>query len=150
MQYRIRNGDQVIATVSSRNYQVTGLMPNTSYNFSVVAFNGLRESSKATKTVKTRGIRVVIPTALTVGTALTLMYQEYSLGAVPLGSEPTGLGGSTPVAVPAKVISSSNGQSMVEVTNSFNLVNDGHVMQHQTDGSYVASEDYKSLYYQGR
>lgn len=150
MQYRIRNGDQLIATVNSKNYRVTGLTPNTSYTFSIVAFNGLRESTKATRIVNTRGIRVTIPTSLTVGTTLTLIYQEYSLGSVPLGSEPTGLGGSTPVAVPAKVISSSNGQSMIEITNSFNLMADGHIMQHQIDGTYVASEGYKSLYYQGR
>lgn len=96
---------------------------------------------------KTRGIQVIIPTPLSVGSIVTLFYQEYSLGSVPLGSEPTGLGGSDKIAVPARVISSFNNQSIVEITDDFNLMTDRHTMFQQIDGTFVATEGYKSLYY---
>ena len=148
MQYRIRNGDQLIATVTNaKKFHWAGLQPNTTVQLSVCAFNGLRESQRATVTAKTRGIRVNIPIALTVGDAIKLIYQEYSLGSVALGSEPTGLGGSNKMIVPAKVISVSNGQSVVEITSSFDFMSDNHIMQEQINGTFVASEGYKSLYY---
>lgn len=148
MQYRIRNGDQLIATVTNtKQFHWTGLQPNTTVHLSVAAFNGLWESQRAMIVTKTRGIQVIIPTPLSVGSIVTLFYQEYSLGSVPLGSEPTGLGGSDKIAVPARVISSSNNQSIVEITDDFNLMTDRHTMFQQIDGTFVATEGYKSLYY---
>lgn len=147
MQYRIRNGDQLISTVSNKQYQVTGLTPNTAYNLSVESFNGFRESPRASLTVKTRGILVIIPETLKAGNEITLIYQEYSLGSVPLGSEPTGLGGGDKLTVPAKVIKTVNNQSTVEITNSFNLVSDQQTMKRQIDGTFVLADGYKSLYY---
>lgn len=148
MQYRIRNGDQLIATVTNtKQFHWTGLQPNTTVHLSVAAFNGLWESQRAMIVTKTRGIQVIIPTPLSVGSIVTLFYQEYSLGSVPLGSEPTGLGGSDKMIVPAKVINVNGNQSMLEITSSFNLMSDNHIMQQQIDGTFVASEGYKSLYY---
>lgn len=49
--------------------------------------------------------------------------------------------------VPAKVINVNGNQSMLEITSSFNLMSDNHIMQQQIDGTFVASEGYKSLYY---
>lgn len=148
MQYRIRNGDQLIATVTNaKKFHWAGLQPNTTVRLSVCAFNGLRESQRATVTTKTRGIRINVPIALIVGDTIKLIYQEYSLGSVALGSEPAGLGGSNKMIVPAKVINVNGNQSMLEITSSFNLMSDNHIMQQQIDGTFVASEGYKSLYY---
>ncbi|UWF81045.1 MAG: baseplate upper protein immunoglobulin like domain [Bacteriophage sp.] len=147
MQYRIRNGDQLIATTNDKHFHWTGLQPNTTVHLSVAAFNGLRESQRAMIVTKTRGIQVIIPTSLPIGSVITLFYQEYSLGSVALGSEPTGLGGSDKMVVPAKVINVNGNQSTIEITNSFNMMSNNHIMQKQIDGTFVASEGYKSLYY---
>lgn len=148
MQYRIRNGDVIVATVNAQSYQVSGLTPNTSYDFSVTSFNGLRESTKQTVTVKTRGLRVTIPIDLPVGSVQALTYLEYPLGAVPIGTEPKGMfGGGNRQEVPAKVISSSGGNSTLEITNAFNLMNDNLTMQQLPDESFVAMQDYKALYF---
>lgn len=148
MQYHIRNGDKLVATVEATSYQVTGLIPNTSYSLSVAAFNGLRESAKNTITVKTRGLRVNVPVSLTEGTTVTLHYQEYSIGLVPLGTEPAGMfGGGNRQNVPAKVISSAGGSSTLEITNTFNLMNDSLTMKKIADKSFAAFQGYKALYY---
>lgn len=116
MSYRIYNGTQLITTTSSKSYTVTGLKPNTSYQLGVTNYNGSRESSKTTITVKTRGIRLVIPVSLTVNSTITLNYQEYSLGLVPIGTEPAGMfGGGNKRNIQAKVISVASGKSTVEL-----------------------------------
>lgn len=148
MQYRIRNGDTMIATVNAKSYRVTGLTPNTSYSFSVAGFNGLRESSKQTVTAKTRGLRVTVPISLAVGSLQTLTYLEYPLGIVPIGTEPSGFfGGGNRQSIPAKVISSSGSNSTLEITSTFNSMNDNLTMQQLPDGSFVATQDYKALYF---
>lgn len=147
MQYRIRNGDQLIATVSNKQYQVTGLTPNTAYNLSVASFNGLRESQRASLTIKTRGIQVRVPIGLTVGATVSLVYLEYALGLVPIGTESSGMfGGGNRQILPAKVVSSANGMSTIEITNSFNLMSDGLTMKQLPDGSYAAYDGYKALF----
>ena len=148
MQYRIRNGDQLIATVSHKQYQVTGLTPNTAYNLSVASFNGFRESPRTSLTVRTRGIQVKVPVSLTVGTTMSLVYLEYALGLVPIGTEPKGMfGGGNRQVIPAKVISTANGMSTIEITNSFNLMSDGLTMKQLPDGSFAVFDDYKALYF---
>lgn len=149
MQYRIRNGDQLIGTVNNKQYQVTGLTPNAAYNLSVASFNGFRESPRANLTVKTRGIQVKVPVSLTVGTTVSLVYLEYALGLVPIGTEPGGMfGGGNRQILPAKVVSSANEMSAIEITNSFNLMSDGLTMKQIADGSYAVYSGYKALYYQ--
>lgn len=148
MQYRIRNGDQLIATVSNKQYQVTGLTPNTAYNLSVSSLNGFRESPRTSLTVKTRGIQVKVPVSLTAGATVSLVYLEYALGLVPIGTEPGGMfGGGNRQVLPAKVISSANGTSTVEITSSFNSMSDGLTMKQIADGSYAVYSGYKALYY---
>ncbi|MEE6647678.1 fibronectin type III domain-containing protein [Limosilactobacillus pontis] len=147
MQYRIRNGDQLIATVSNKQYQVTGLTPNTAYDFSVSSFDSFHESPRASLTVKTRGIQVKVPVSLTAGATLSLVYLEYALGLVPIGTEPGGMfGGGNRQVLPAKVISSANGMSVVEITNSFNLLSDGLTMKQLPDKSFGVFEGYKALF----
>ena len=147
MQYRIRDGDHLIATISSKVYRATGLLPNTLHTFSVVAFNGLRESPKATVTVRTRGLHVIVPTQLSTGATYNLTYEEYALGLVPLGTEPAGMfGGGNRQTVPAKVISSGSA-SVLEITNSFNLMNDGLAMKQLPDRSFAAYQGYKALFF---
>lgn len=90
MQYRVRNGTALIATTSSKSYTVTGLSPNTAYTLSVTAYNGLRESESKSISVLTRGIRIRVPTTLTVGSTANATYLEYPLGIVPIGTEPSG------------------------------------------------------------
>lgn len=148
MQYRIRNGDQLIGTVNNKQYQVTGLTPNTAYNLSVASFNGFRESPRASLTVKTRGIQVKVPVSLTAGATVSLVYLEYALGLVPIGTEPKGMfGGGNRQTVPAKVISSSGSTSVLEITNSFNLMNDDLTMKQLPDGSFAAYQGYKALFF---
>lgn len=148
MQYRIRDGDHLIATISSKAYRATGLLPNTLHTFSVAAFNRLRESPKATVTVRTRGLHVIVPTQLSTGATYNLTYEEYALGLVPLGTEPAGMfGGGNRQTVPAKVISSSDGSSVLEITSSFNLMNDGLAMKQLPDRSFAAYQGYKALFF---
>ena len=150
MQYRIRNGDKLITTVNSKQYRLTGLQPNTTYHLSVTSFNGYRESPRASLTVKTRGIQVKVPVSLTAGATVSLVCLEYALGLVPIGTEPKGMfGGGNRQILPAKVISSANGMSTIEITNSFNLMSDGLTMKQLPDKSFGVFEGYKALYYKG-
>lgn len=116
MSYRIYNGTQLLGDVDNKSTGINGLLPATSYQFSVSNHDGNRESSKATINVKTRGIRLIIPTSLTVNSIITLNYQEYSLGLVPIGTEPAGMfGGGNKRDIQAKVISVDDGKSTVEL-----------------------------------
>lgn len=116
MSYRIYNGTQLLGDVNNKSTGINGLLPATSYQLGVTNYNGNRESSKATINVKTRRIRLIIPTSLTVNSTITLNYQEYSLGLVPIGTEPAGMfGGENKRDVQAKVISVDNGKSTVEL-----------------------------------
>ena len=116
MSYRIYNGTQLLGDVDNKSTGINGLLPATSYQLGVTNYNGNRESSKATINVKTRGIRLIIPISLTVNSTITLNYQEYSLGLVPIGTEPAGMfGGGNKRDIQAKVISVDNGKSTVEL-----------------------------------
>ncbi|MFR0552878.1 carbohydrate binding domain-containing protein [Ligilactobacillus salivarius] len=116
MSYRIYNGTQLLGDVNNKSTGINGLLPATSYQLGVTNYNGNRESSKATINVKTRGIRLIIPTSLTVNSTITLNYQEYSLGLVPIGTEPAGMfGGGNKRNIQAKVISVDEDKSTVEL-----------------------------------
>lgn len=116
MSYRIYNGTQLLGDVNNKSTGINGLLPATSYQFGVSNHDGNRESPKTTINVKTRGIRLIIPTSLTVNSTITLNYQEYSLGLVPIGTEPAGMfGGGNKHNIQAKVISVDNGKSTVEL-----------------------------------
>lgn len=81
---------------------------------------------------------------------MSLVYLEYALGLVPIGTEPKGMfGGGNRQILKAKVISSVNGMSTIEITNSFNLMSDGLTMKQLPDGSLGVFEGYKALYYKG-
>lgn len=116
MSYRIYNGTQLLGDVNNKSTGINGLLPATSYQFGVSNHDGNRESPKTTINVKTRGIRLIIPVSLTVNSIIALNYQEYSLGLVPIGTEPAGMfGGGNKRNIQAKVISVDNGKSMVEL-----------------------------------
>lgn len=73
----------------------------------------------AKTSVTTRGIRFNIPKTLTVGSTITLRYEEYPLGIVPIGKEPSGyFGGGNKQKLSAKVVSTENGSSVVEVAGN--------------------------------
>lgn len=148
MQYRIRNGDTFIGTVNNKKqFHWGGLTPNVTVHVSVAAFNGLRESNRATLTVKTRGLRVNVPARLAVGSTHTLLYEEYPLGLVPIGKEPAGFfGGGHKQNIPARVIASGS-TSTLEITNQFKQMPDGLTMKRIADGSYAVYSGYKALYY---
>ena len=151
MQYRIRNGDQLIATVTNtKHFHWAGLTPNVTLYLSVASFNGFRESPRTSLTVKTRGIQVKVPVSLTTGATVSLVYLEYALGLVPIGTEPKGMfGGGNRQIIPAKVVSSTNGISTVEITKNFTLMSDGLRMKQLPDKSFGVFEGYKALYYKG-
>ena len=116
MSYRIYNGTKLLGDVNNKSTGINGLLPATNYQFGVSNYDGNRESSKTTINVKTRGIRLIIPTSLTVNSIITLNYQEYSLGLVPIGTEPAGMfGGGNKRNIQAKVISVDEGKSTVEL-----------------------------------
>ena len=78
-----------------------------------------RDGTKETISVTTRGIRFNIPKTLTVGSTITLRYEEYPLGTVTIGNEPSGMfGGGNKQNLSAKVISTANGSSVVEVAGN--------------------------------
>lgn len=76
MSYRIYNGTQLLGEVNNKSTGINGLLPATNYQFGVSNYNGYRESPKTTINVKTRGIRLIIPTSLTVNSVITLNYKE--------------------------------------------------------------------------
>ena len=149
MQYRIYNGSTLLATVTDvKTYTATGLAQLTSYTFGVAVWNGVRESPKVTLALATRGIQFKIPTMLTVGAAVSLRYQEYSLGLVALGKEPAGMfGGGNKKTLAAKVVASTSGTSTVELTVADTTFADGTAMTKQADGTFAAFNGYKAIYY---
>lgn len=148
MQYRVRNGTALIATTSSKNYTVTGLSPNTAYTLSVTAYNGLRESESRSISVLTRGVRIRVPTTLTVGTTYTVTYLEYPLGSVPIGTEPSGFfGGGNRQTLSVEVVSVANGISTLEILSSFDKFSDNKLMQRLDDGSFGVFDGVKAIYF---
>lgn len=119
MNYKVYQGEELKQTVTSKTAVINGLQPNKTYDFSVQPNNGKRDGTKVTKYVTTRGIRFNIPKTLTVGSNITLRYEEYPLGIVPIGNEPSGMfGGGSKQNLSAKVISTANGNSVVEVAGN--------------------------------
>ncbi|OTF88298.1 hypothetical protein [Ligilactobacillus salivarius] len=116
MKYNIYQRDILVGKTDSTNYIIDGLQPCTSYKMAVAPYDDTHESKHTEITIKTRGIRLVIPVSLTVDSTITLNYQEYSLGLVPIGTEPAGMfGGGNKRNIQAKVISVDNGKSTVEL-----------------------------------
>lgn len=143
MSYRIYNGTQLLGDVNNKSTGINGLLPATSYQFGVSNYDGNRESSKTTINVKTRGIRLIIPTSLTVNSIITLNYQEYSLGLVPIGTEPVGMfGGENKRDIQAKVISVDNGKSTVELLEP--LEDDSNIQVGGTNLLTKTSNDWKT------
>lgn len=119
MNYKVYQGEELKQTVTSKIAVMNGLQPNLTYDFSVQPSDGTRDGKKATTFVTTRGIRFNIPKTLTVGSTVTLRYEEYPLGIVPIGNEPSGyFGGGNKQNLSAKVISTANGSSVVEVAGN--------------------------------
>lgn len=151
MNYKVYEGATLKTTVSSKTATITGLKPYTSYIFGVIPNNGLRDGVRKEITVKTPGIRFNIPKTLTVGSTITLRYEEYALGLVPIGNEPSGMfGGGNKQNLSAKVISTANGGSVVEVAG--NVIDvpsfvDGDTFTVQPDGICALFSEYKALYY---
>ena len=63
-----------------------------------------------------------------------------------VGTEPKGMfGGGNKQTVHAKVVSSGP-TSVLEITSSFNLMNDNMTMKQLEDGSFAVYQDYKALF----
>lgn len=56
-------------------------------------------------------------------------------------------GGGNQQTIPAEVVSSANGMSTIEITNSFSLLSDGLTMKQIDDGSFAAYQGYKALFF---
>lgn len=151
MNYKVYEGATLKTTVSNKMATITGLSPNTSYIFGVIPNNGLRDGARKEITVKTPGIRFNIPKTLTVGSTITLRYEEYALGLVPIGNEPSGMfGGGNKQNLSANVISTANGRSVVEVGSlptPYAAFIDGDTFTVQPDGTCALFSEYKALYY---
>lgn len=117
---------------------MNGLQPNKTYEFGVTPNNGLRDGVQKTINVTTRGIRFNIPKTLTVGSTITLRYEEYPLGIVPIGGEPSGMfGGGNKQNLSAKVISTANGSSVVEVAGNVIDVGGRNLISGSYDSSWI-------------
>jgi hypothetical protein len=148
LNYKVYEGTTLKTTVSSKTVTITGLMPYTSYTFGIIPNNGLRNGTRKEITVKTRGLRFIIPTILTVGGLITLRFQTYSLGLVPIGTEPSGtFGGGKKKTVDAKVISSNGGSSIIELISTDSSFTDGTQFKRLEDGSFGAFNGINALYY---
>lgn len=146
MEYRIYNGTSLVTTVASKTYTFSNLQPSTTYQLNVAAYNGLREGTRATISVKTRGLRFVVAKTLSLNSTVALSYQEYSLGLVPIGTEPKGMfGGGNQQTLTAKVIASANGQSTIEIQSNFNKLPENTKLILQ-NGVYCAFVGYKAIY----
>lgn len=157
MQYRIYKDNVKIKETTSRQVEITGLKPKTTYTLGVSAYNGLRESTRATITMTTRSLVMIVDKALPVNSEVTLEYMEYPFGAVPLGTEPAGMfGGGNRKKLKARVIASSGDQSTLELLQAiedvktnliidaddpykFNWVNAG------SGGKFNITKDYAEL-----
>lgn len=107
-----------------------------------------RDGTKETISVTTRGIRFNIPKTLTVGTTITLRYQEYSLGLIPIGTEPSGMfGGGNKKTLSANVVSATSANSVIELTTADTSFADGTSLSLQPDGTFALFSEYKALYY---
>lgn len=147
MKYKVYQGTALKTTVTTKTATITGLAPLTSYTFGVTPNNGLRDGVQKIITVKTRGVQFVIPTSLTVGSTISLRYQEYSLGLVPIGTEPDGMfGGGNRRDLTAKVISAVSDTSTVELTTNDNDFLDGTKLNKLPDGSFGAFDGIKAIY----
>lgn len=147
MKYKVYQGTTLKTTVTAKSATITGLTPLTSYTFGVVPNNGIRDGAKASMTVKTRGVRFVIPKELTVGATITLRYQEYSLGLVPIGNEPAGMfGGGNNANLSAKVLTTGT-TSTVELTSTNSSFADGTKLNQLPDGSFGAFNGAKAIYF---
>ncbi len=148
MNYKVYEGATLKTTVSSKTATITGLKPYTSYIFGVIPNNGLRDGVRKEITVKTPGIRFDIPTTLTVGSLITLRFQTYSLGLVPIGTEPSGMfGGGAKTPVEAKVVSSNNGSSTIELNSTDRSFTDGTQFKRLEDESFGAFNGTNALFY---
>jgi len=142
VEYKVYQGNELKQTVTSTTAVMNGLQPNTAYEFGVTPNNGSRDGEQKTTNVTTRGIRFNIPKTLTVGSTITLRYEEYPLGIIPIGNEPSGMfGGGNRKNLSAKVISTANGISVVEVAG--NVIDVGG--RNLISGSYDSSWSYTSL-----
>lgn len=139
MNYKVYQGTELKQTVTSKTAVMNGLQPNRTYEFGVQPNDGNRDGTKVTTSVTTRGIRFNIPKTMTVGSTITLRYEEYPLGIVPIGNEPSGyFGGGNKQNLSAKVISTANGSSVVEVAgNVIEVGNKNLIKMANTTAGYV-------------
>lgn len=125
MQYRIYKDNVKIKETTSKQVEITGLKPKTAYTIGVSAYNGLRESTRATITMTTRGLVMIVDKALQVGSEVAFEYVEYPLGIVPIGTEPNGFfGGGNKQTFKGEVISVSGEKSKIELKTNFNSISD--------------------------
>lgn len=138
MNYKVYQGTELKQTVTSKTAVMNGLQPNRTYEFGVQPNDGNRDGPKATTSVTTRGIRFNIPKTMTVGSTITLRYEEYALGLVPIGNEPSGMfGGGNKKNLSAKVISTANGSSVVEVAGNVIDVGERNYYQQSTPAQVI-------------
>lgn len=138
MNYKVYQGSELKQTVTSKTAVMNGLQPNRTYEFGVQPNDGNRDGTKVATSVTTRGIRFNIPKTLTVGDTINLRYEEYPLGIIPIGNEPSGMfGGGNKQNLSAKVISTANGSSVVEVA--------GNVIEVGGDNLYTDTLNFNKL-----
>ena len=148
MQYRIYKDNVKIKETTSKQIEITGLKPKTSYTLGVSAYNGLRESTRATITMTTRGLIMIVDKALQAGAEVTFEYVEYPLGIVPIGTEPHGFfGGGNKQTFKGSVVSVADGQSRVELKTNFDKLSDElKLVTNQLDAGYSGFDGYKAIY----
>lgn len=147
--YRIYKDDSLIGETTQKKYVIKKLIPYCKYTFSVAAFNDMREGDRVAIPVTTRQLNFIIPNAtLPIGKFIDFYYQEYSLGLVPLGTEPTGMfGGGNAKKIYAKIIDHENGNSIFVPLKTITGFDDLSILQKQPDGTFASFSDYRAIYY---
>lgn len=144
MKYKVYQGDTLKTTVTTKKATITGLTPSTSYSFGVMPNNGLKDGTKKTLAVKTKGPTVTIKHGLGKDVYVAVSYYEYAIGTEPdvLGTAPTGLGGSDPKAITPTAISCAGGSVTVELPLTW--VPTGTPVK-QSDGNYYVITGFRTL-----
>lgn len=119
--FRVYQDDQLIATTQNLTTVVPNISGDGIYTFKVTAYDGDKESDPATlvySSINETRPYVLINRVANPGESVNVLYNEYNLGLVPLGTEPTGdFGGTTPETITGTVTLVKNTYSVVVFTD---------------------------------
>lgn len=141
MAYKIYRGLILVDTVEDTSVTVSGLVPATSYNFSVSETDGTNESSKSSRVYFTTNGRLTIPTTKEV---VSITYSMDTLG-IEIDGLDTGssFGGTTPVPVSIRDSFIEGTYRILEVAPSYHM--GGRIAELVDENTYLLINGNKSI-----